>query len=182
MSGWWSTALWGAVDPLYACGGREEKAHFPVIRDSALNHSAGSSANFADDGAEKTYSERSSFAASQTGRKRRSPWIWIAGAAAAVVIILAAVLGGVLGSRANNDNKTNSVKTHVGTSGAGGAAAVSVGASTLCSIPSRSRPDFTAAGSASSSAAATAPAGAKLVDIVDLPVSRSFAAEFTDMS
>lgn len=65
--------------------------------------------------------QRSSFATSRVGRKRRSPWVWVAAAVAAVIVILAAVLGGVLGSRATSgDNKNNSVGAKVNAGAASG--------------------------------------------------------------
>lgn len=65
--------------------------------------------------------QRSSFATSRVGGKRRSPWVWVAAAVAAVIVILAAVLGGVLGSRATSgDNKNNSVGAKVNAGAASG--------------------------------------------------------------
>ncbi|KAJ8293022.1 Ras-related protein Rab-8A [Rhodotorula toruloides] len=58
---------------------------------------------------------RSSFAMSAAGHKGgrgRRIWLWILAALVAIVLVLGAVLGGVLGSRAVNDNKNNSVKSN----------------------------------------------------------------------
>ncbi|GAA5874802.1 hypothetical protein JCM3774_003445 [Rhodotorula dairenensis] len=100
---------------------------------------------------------RSSFATSHAGKRRRSPWLWIGIAVVAIVVILAAVLGGVLGSRANNDNKNNnSIGTKVNAGAAGAAADASSGAA--------ASETSSAAGSA-----ATPPPGAATLNVVDLP-------------
>lgn len=100
---------------------------------------------------------RSSFATSHAGKKRKSPWLWIGIAVAAVVVILAAVLGGVLGSRAhnNNDNKNNSVANKVNAGATAAAADASSGAA--------------ASATDSAAAAATLAPGAAEINIVDLP-------------
>lgn len=79
---------------------------------------------------------RSSFATSHAGKRRRSPWLWIGIAAVTVIVILAAVLGGVLGSRASNDSKNNdSVGTKVN-AGAAAAAAADVSSGSAGGSPS----------------------------------------------
>ncbi|GAA6003866.1 hypothetical protein JCM10207_006441 [Rhodosporidiobolus poonsookiae] len=110
-----------------------------------------STAHLAGDGEKPMTGQRSSFSPTVAGGKKRSPWLWIGIAVAAIVVILAAVLGGVLGSRAANDNnKNNSVKDN-----SAAAADGSSGSGT-----------GTASGASASSTAE--PAG-PLINIVDLP-------------
>lgn len=44
-------------------------------------------------------------------KKKRNKWLWIGLPVLLICIILAAVLGGVLGSRASNDNKDSSTSS-----------------------------------------------------------------------
>ncbi|GAA5969427.1 hypothetical protein JCM11641_008113 [Rhodosporidiobolus odoratus] len=80
---------------------------------------ASSTAHLAGNGEKNMAAQRSSFSPTVAGKKKRSPWLWIIGAAVLIIVILGAVLGGVLGSRAannNSDNKNNNAQSESGSS------------------------------------------------------------------
>ncbi|GAA5920603.1 hypothetical protein JCM6882_003417, partial [Rhodosporidiobolus microsporus] len=69
-------------------------------------------------------------------KRQRRLWPWIVGAIVAIVIILAAVLGGVLGSRAANDDDGDSGKSNAaGVSGAADAATRTKGSGGFAVVP-----------------------------------------------